>query len=314
MECFLAIRDLFRYGTRILLVFIGLAFMPVTANASPSFLCGATQSSDRQLAVLNKTCPIGKGMWGKKSPASAHSYFWIQCGMLETAMPLDVAKVLYQHISTDVWMKAERSGYRCLIGPYKSYKQVKLELEQVKKISRYRDAFIREVTENTHVSRAPAKQKSIKQHSNSRFSSYDEAVSSSRKKALLRQAMTEKNDLPEIRLQTQIAGTMYQIPYLGQETQQYYMEHDRPWTRVNYATADKVCHQLGMRLPSEGEWNQLLHSKEMDSGFWPVYLPYWGADKKGLFTSGKINQLQGNSLLNVVCVSQDVRALASRSP
>ncbi len=39
-----------------------------SAAVAEGFLCNASQASDRQLAVLDTACPIGKGMWGKKSP------------------------------------------------------------------------------------------------------------------------------------------------------------------------------------------------------------------------------------------------------
>jgi len=40
----------------------------------------------------------------------------------------------------------------------------------------------------------------------------------------------------------------------------------------------------------------------MDSNQWPMHLPYWGWAQKGLFTNGKVSQLKGSSLLNVICV------------
>ncbi|HAS8133528.1 TPA: SPOR domain-containing protein, partial [Vibrio vulnificus] len=31
-------------------------------------------------------------------------------------------------------------------------------------------------------------------------------------------------------------------------------------------------------------------------------LPYWGRGKKGFFTDGRVTQVKGSSLLNVLCV------------
>ncbi|BCG16184.1 hypothetical protein HLBS07_00360 [Vibrio alginolyticus] len=38
---------------------------PVEAE---EFLCQATQASEKELPMLEKTCPIGNGVWGKKVP------------------------------------------------------------------------------------------------------------------------------------------------------------------------------------------------------------------------------------------------------
>ncbi|MCX8759442.1 SPOR domain-containing protein, partial [Vibrio parahaemolyticus] len=40
----------------------------------------------------------------------------------------------------------------------------------------------------------------------------------------------------------------------------------------------------------------------MEKNKWPLQLPYWGKDKKGLFADREPNQLTGTSLLNVMCV------------
>ncbi|MEI8633736.1 hypothetical protein P4S72_19945 [Vibrio sp. PP-XX7] len=78
----------------------------------------ATQASTQELPLLDRTCPIGRGLWGKGIPRKTDSTFWIQCGIYRKPMPLKQAKILYQNISTDVWMKPEAANYRCLIGPY----------------------------------------------------------------------------------------------------------------------------------------------------------------------------------------------------
>ncbi len=89
---------------------------PVSAE---EFLCQATQASEKELPMLEKTCPIGNGVWGKKVPQGGNYLYWIQCGLLPKPMSLAKAKPLYSKITTDVWMKPESQGYRCLIGPYK---------------------------------------------------------------------------------------------------------------------------------------------------------------------------------------------------
>ncbi|WP_237363482.1 SPOR domain-containing protein [Vibrio marisflavi] len=277
-----------------------------SAAVAEGFLCNASQASDRQLAVLDTACPIGKGMWGKKAPKSKQSKFWIQCGILDTPMTLDVAKKLYKQITTDVWMKRDGKGYRCLIGPYKSFKQVNADLSNIKKIPRYRDSFIREV--------ASKQARKSKARTVASPTNYARKSSELQAKPKLNSADQTRDDSPEIRAQTLIDGVVYRVPFLGEKSQQYYMEGDKPWSRLSYSTANQVCHRLGMKLPTVSEWDRLLGSKVMSDGSWPVYIPYWGDNKKGLFANGKTNQLKGDSLLNVVCVKQETRALAFRSP
>ena len=80
------------------------------------------------------------------------------------------------------------------------------------------------------------------------------------------------------------------------------MEYGIAWNRLNYTKAEQVCRSQGMSLVDEQQWKTLLSSKVMHKHEWPLHLPYWGKDKRGLFTSGKVTHLTGTSLLNVVCV------------
>ncbi|MDG2643873.1 SPOR domain-containing protein, partial [Vibrio parahaemolyticus] len=115
---------------------------PVLAD---DFLCQATQASDKELPMLEKSCPIGQGVWGKKVPQGGNDFYWIQCGLLPKPMPLAKAKPIYSKITTDVWMKPETKGYRCLIGPYTEFSKASADLRGVKTLSNYREAFIRVV-------------------------------------------------------------------------------------------------------------------------------------------------------------------------
>ena len=106
----------------------------------------------------------------------------------------------------------------------------------------------------------------------------------------------------EVRLTASVSGKTYSVPYILDGKQQFYMEQGKPWSRLDYDQASKTCNGLGMELLSEEDWQSILNSKVMEQKDWPMHLPYWGAQKKGLFTNGNVTQLKGSSLLNVMCV------------
>ncbi|OXE34582.1 SPOR domain-containing protein, partial [Vibrio parahaemolyticus] len=74
------------------------------------------------------------------------------------------------------------------------------------------------------------------------------------------------------------------------------------WNRLNYESSQQICQQLGMSLATATEFKALRDSGVMEKNKWPLQLPYWGKDKKGLFADREPNQLTGTSLLNVMCV------------
>ncbi len=277
-----------------------LLSLPKIAIASEGFLCDATQQSKNQLSLLDSQCPIGDGLWGRSASQNRDSIFWIQCGLFSKPMPLDRAKVLYKHISMDVWLRPEGKAKRCLIGPYESYAIAKKELAGVKSEVLYKEAFIREVRTNRQSSVTTKKPESQPQISpmNKKVATTPAAAKSVKPVASLK----DVSSAVTIRRKAALNGLNYVIPYVQDENVQFYMEYDQAWNRLNYSQANKWCQQQQMRLVTEKEWLQLLDSKVMEKEKWPLYLPYWGADNKGLFTNGKVNILNGTSLLNVLCV------------
>ena len=282
--------------------------------SAESVLCDATQASTNQLPQLEQSCPIGKGVWGSKAPKrhSDNELFWVQCGLLNKPLSLSRAKPLYEKISTNVWMKPEGSDYRCLIGPYSTFSDARKDLAQVRKVPGYGEAFIRMVDKSKTSSqpivakeaepkvvkpKAPAKPKPV-------AAKQAAAVTSAAAIQTLPSGnVSSDNDLEiEIRVTADVAGSQYAIPYLLDHQQQFYMEQGKPWSRLDYDSAELVCNQVNMKLMSEKQWQSILSSKVMEKQNWPMHLPYWGADKKGLFTNGNVNQLKGSSLLNVMCV------------
>ncbi|NOJ10092.1 SPOR domain-containing protein [Vibrio splendidus] len=283
-----------------------------------SVLCDATQASTNQLPQLEQSCPIGKGVWGSKAPKrhSDNELFWVQCGLLNKPLSLSRAKPLYEKISTNVWMKPEGGDYRCLIGPYSTFSDARKDLAQVRKVSGYNEAFIRMVdkskTSSQPIVAKPAEPKMVKPKAPVKPKPAPKPVAAKQAAAVTSAAAIQAlpsgnansdNDLEiEIRVTANVAGSQYAIPYLLDHQQQFYMEQGKPWSRLDFDSAELVCSQVNMKLMSEKQWQSILSSKVMEKQNWPMHLPYWGADKKGLFTNGNVNQLKGSSLLNVMCV------------
>ncbi len=300
---------------------------PVLAE---SFLCQASQASNKELPVLEQSCPIGKGLWGKKVPQGGNDFFWIQCGLLPKPMSLAKAKPIYGKITTDVWMKPEQKGYRCLIGPYTEFAKASQDLQRVKTLSTYKEAFIRVVGKGTSepvkqtkpMPKPAAKAKPVTpvapvaatRPNTDAFKAKEapakvaskpkqpEPVAAKSAKMTKPAQPTIKNDNVQVRLKTVLKGKTFVVPYLIENNNQFYMEHGKPWNRLNYASSKKVCQQLSMDLASVSEFKTLRASGVMEKNNWPLQLPYWGKDKKGLFADREPNQLTGTSLLNVICV------------
>ena len=292
---------------------------PVLAEG---FLCQASQASNKELPVLEQSCPIGKGVWGKKVPQGGNDFFWIQCGLLPKPMSLAKAKPIYGKITTDVWMKPEQKGYRCLIGPYTEFAKASQDLQRVKTLSTYKEAFIRvvgkgmsePVKQTKPMPKPAAKAKPVTPvapvaatRPNTDAFKAKEAPAKAQPVAKPTKAPKPaqpiiSNDTVQVRLKTILQGKTFVVPYLVENNNQFYMEHGKPWNRLNYASSKKVCQQLSMDLASVSEFKTLRASGVMEKNNWPLQLPYWGKDKKGLFADREPNQLTGTSLLNVICV------------
>ena len=124
---------------------LSLFVPPLVSAAEDEYVCDAKQSSKNELPVLSQSCPIGKGIWGGK-PSAETGMFWIQCGLLNAPLSLKEAQPIYRSISTDVWIKPESKGYRCLIGPYETFSNASSDLVKVRKLKPYKEAFIRDAS------------------------------------------------------------------------------------------------------------------------------------------------------------------------
>ncbi|GAJ78631.1 hypothetical protein JCM18905_4610 [Vibrio sp. JCM 18905] len=244
-------------------------------------------------------------------PQGGNYLYWIQCGLLPKPMSLAKAKPLYSKITTDVWMKPESKGYRCLIGPYKDLSDARGgDLRGVKTLSNYKEAFIRVVGKENKQSTTPSKpavpsksaassvkptptvtpksapvpavradtdaftapaEKSKTKVKNTRDNSSSKPVAKTKAKPVV-----SGNDDIEVRLRTSLQGKTYVVPYLLDHHNQFYMEYGKPWNRLNYENSQKVCQQLGMSLASPAEFKVLRASGVMEKNQWPLQLPYWG--------------------------------------
>ncbi|USD65233.1 SPOR domain-containing protein [Vibrio sp. SCSIO 43136] len=298
--------------------------LPVTTVMAEDYICDATQASSKELPMLSADCPIGDGLWGNKKPTNPENMFWVQCGILDKPMPLTEAKGLYREITSDVWMKKEARGYRCLIGPYENYRAAKKDWRMIITLAKYNDAFIREVKVAAAPSAQPAAQAPkpaapAKAKPAPAMSATVPAAKAQQPKPAAKPqpkpepapvATTGLNSAPkvtstgniEVRRKAQLNQHTYVVPYVNDGSDTFYMEHDKPWNRMSYSSALGVCKKLGMRLANHDEWQAILQTEELSKNKWPVHLPYWGMEQKGFFTSGKVTQLKGSSLLNVLCI------------
>ncbi|MGL6260573.1 SPOR domain-containing protein [Vibrio sp. WXL103] len=286
--------DIGSLGGKVMVSLIAVVGVNQPAQAAETFLCDATQASSTELAVLEATCPIGAGLWGQQQPNQPVSMFWIQCGIFAKPLTLEQAKPLYEVIQADVWARPEERGSRCLIGPYASLLEANIDLREVKRIKGYREAFVRAVYKPDGEMGAVS-------------DTVVNTVATDKPKIKLEvPPMIAKSPAPAshaaMRLSSVVNGVSYNMPDLSFGSDAFYMEYGKPWTRLSYTRANQICQQLNMRLPSVGEWQQLIDSRVLDRGEWPVHLPYWGEERTGLFTTGRANPLSGQSLLNVMCV------------
>lgn len=302
---------------------VALLWFAPMALAESEYWCDAQQVAVDQLPTLAASCPIGDGLWGKP-PKRGDSLFWIQCGMLSQPMPLSTVKKLYQQISSDIWLKPEPKGERCLIGPYHDFSSASDDLKKIKKVATFEQAFIRQVLKK---STQPAVMKgkpvadsvSVKAHAVTPDAPSVTAVTTSKKSRqtlpVLVDPAQESSAEPAshastaptnsnfvLRKPIQVAGYTFSVPFSDNPQVQFYMEREVAWNRLDYDSAQRVCRSVGMRLVREREWSALLTSQQMQLHQWPVQLPYWGEGNKGLFVTGKISTLKSSSLLNVLCV------------
>lgn len=219
-------------------------------------------------------------------PQGGNDFFWIQCGLLPKPMSLAKAKPIYGKITTDVWMKPEQKGYRCLIGPYTEFAKASQDLQRVKTLSTYKEAFIRVVGKGTSepvkqtkpMPKPAAKAKPVTpvapvaatRPNTDAFKAKETPAKAAPKQASQPAGKPTQapkpaqpiisNDTVQVRLKTILQGKTFVVPYLVENNNQFYMEHGKPWNRLNYASSKKVCQQLSMDLASVSDFKTLRAS------------------------------------------------------
>ncbi|PWI32947.1 SPOR domain-containing protein [Vibrio albus] len=298
------------------ILFVGFCLSSVV-YAADDYVCEAKQNAKNELAVLTESCPIGQGLWGRE-PKQDKGFFWIQCGIFPQPLSLEQAKLIYGKISTNVWIKQDGKGFRCLIGPYSHFDKANSELKGVRGLPAYKESFVRWVTEDGQTRKSdtkPEAKQPIPAKPAKPVRTMKEKPAKPVRKlspAVAPEAPAQPASLPEektpafdgitLRRQTRVAEQQFVVPFLMQGNEQFYMEYGIAWNRLDYTKAESVCSSMGMSMVDEQQWKSLLSSNVMTREKWPLHLPYWGMGKRGLFTSGKVTHLTGTSLLNVVCV------------
>ncbi|MDG3086798.1 SPOR domain-containing protein [Vibrio hannami] len=294
------------------LLISGQLFFSGSALADEEYVCEARQNSNNELPVLSEACPIGKGLWGRK-PSANDDLFWIQCGVFPEPLALGDVQEIYEKISVDVWLKPEAKGHRCLIGPYDQFGVAQYEAKLIREITAYKDSFVRAV--NTKAKSEPKKASKPKpvvtpkpkptpkpQVVAPKAEPKKPEVVTQKTQPAKKTSQAVGDDSIVIRREVKVGSKKFVIPFLMEGNEQFYMEHGIAWNRLSYDKSNMICSNIGMTLVDETSWQQLIDSKKMSQKSLPLHLPYWGKGKRGLFTSGKVTQLTGTSLLNVICM------------
>ncbi len=282
-------------GLQMSVLALPFSFVAPVMAESDNFLCDARQSRANALPLLESNCPIGKGLWGKKSPSDKKQNFWIQCGLLAKPLTAQQAQPIQKKIRAHVLLKPEGRQYRCLIGPYSNFTNVSQDLKRVKTLADYRQAFIRVVTigesDQTTAPRASSNPEPVVRNVVTQSTAPVKKAPQSGGQIIKKRALT-------------LAGREFVVPYLKDNRHEFYMEYGQPWNRLDFQEAEVVCQQMKMRLVTGEEFKTLLSSQEMERKQWPLQLPYWGVARKGLFADGRVTELKGSSMLNVMCTAK----------
>ncbi|MCW8347475.1 SPOR domain-containing protein [Vibrio sp. ZSDZ65] len=136
------------------LILLLLLFVTNTASADAKdcyVVTNADESGQSAVPTLNAECPIGKGIWGGAKIQPELQTYWIQCGFFRSSISVDDWKPLQQRLDKPVWVKPEKEGLRCLIGPYDGYSQAKVGQSAVQALPGYKDAFLRALPQGISV-------------------------------------------------------------------------------------------------------------------------------------------------------------------
>ncbi|MFA0086516.1 SPOR domain-containing protein [Vibrio sp. 10N.261.51.F12] len=124
------------------LVIVILMANIATLRAEPS-VCVASENERSQGMILDTQCPIGKGVWGPVDSSLHDEAYWLQCGFLKHEPSQRLLQSIATTVGDNVWLKAETQGHRCLVGPYKQYRDAKRAQAKLRALPGYHDSFLR---------------------------------------------------------------------------------------------------------------------------------------------------------------------------
>ncbi len=206
------------------------------------------QHIQQGMNIVSKHCPIGKGLWNNK-PSEPIGEFWVQCGIVDELPTLAFQQHIKKHIdnTTDWVFRPENPGYRCLLGPYSTFRDANEIRNKIRQEAVTSDAFVRQITANRGKAAS--------------------ATASSSKTAST--ASVQRNKAA--RKLDPVLGLWTPKPK-GNDAR--YTTHQRDWWRATYSDAKKACQQSGKRLVAESSLRRASERKGAQTQL-PATIPYW---------------------------------------
>ncbi|MGF1706267.1 SPOR domain-containing protein [Enterovibrio baiacu] len=287
--------------------------------------------------VVDETCPIGDGLWGK-DPASQQGQFWVQCGIVNDLPDAWFSGQLAKSVlANQVMLRKEGETYRCLAGPFEQFSTAKKVRDGMRKQPSMSAAFVREVSTSGEERLTPAPVIEMIAQAPSTLSpvvdvavadtAMVEATLLAAPVALVASAdavsepmmNAQRNDvMPELDAMTAapakttakpkkvkrnrkfraVAGVQVPKPKNGER---HYSRNEEMWLRASFAEAEATCTENGFRVVSAASLKKLIADPEARSAV-PNRLPYWVASGEAYDLVIMVPMpLSQSSEVNVLC-------------
>ncbi|WP_407331746.1 SPOR domain-containing protein [Enterovibrio sp. 27052020O] len=241
--------------------------------------CASSRQGDWN--VVQETCPIGQGLWGK-APENSSGMFWVQCGLLSSLPDSGFAQKMKGLANKEALVfRKEGSQYRCLVGPFVQYSTALSARDELRKQSALSSAFIRNalmaVNTPAKATGNPSTKMSIKGKGNGKVSAPIVAL---------------KRDYFEL------LGLRSPKPRDGEKR---YTDDKRIWWRASLKEATSACENDRMKLVSESTLRSISMSTAHKSQL-PTRLPFWVAEQHAFDSIMMVSMpLSKESALLVLC-------------